>query len=276
MKRAQFTQMSIRPSLLIASLAISIPAVVMAFIAMPTRPNLSINEKDGVLNIEELMHRVLQLNQQKKHQEALDLLLAAIDKHKDDSLLRAMLTQTFDLFLEDEVRIGQEEIKVNKYKVGAYTRVAGALELMGDNFRAMEVLINGVSLNPNAAELWMKVGKLEHKGKRDLEALDVFKEVIRLEPSSSDAYNNAAFVLAQTNKCSEDDLKEAAVFAQKARNLDPNNPEYMDTLAEVHYLQGNQALALSLIKEALKIAPDREMFKSQLKRFSSRSGLKFE
>jgi len=268
--------MSIRPSLLIASLAISIPAVVMAFIAMPTRPNLSINEKDGVLNIEELMHRVLQLNQQKKHQEALDLLLAAIDKHKDDSLLRAMLTQTFDLFLEDEVRIGQEEIKVNKYKVGAYTRVAGALELMGDNFRAMEVLINGVSLNPNAAELWMKVGKLEHKGKRDLEALDVFKEVIRLEPSSSDAYNNAAFVLAQTNKCSEDDLKEAAVFAQKARNLDPNNPEYMDTLAEVHYLQGNQALALSLIKEALKIAPDREMFKSQLKRFSSRSGLKFE
>ncbi len=268
--------LSVRRSLLVFITAVALPALFMGFITMPGQSHQVAHEKNGLIDIEALMHKVLLLNQQKKHQEAVDLLMAAMEKNQEDSLLRTLLVQTFEMFLDDEIRFGQQDIQENKNNIGAYLRVAGALELMGDNFRAMETLINGVSLNPNASALWMKVGKLEHKAKRDLEALDIFKEVIRLDPKSSDAYNNVAFILAQSTNCNAEDLKLAETYAEKARKLDPKNPEYLDTLAEVNFRQGDSIQAQTLIKEAIKLAPERNSFKDQLRRFSQKSPVLFE
>lgn len=243
---------------------------------MPGQSQALATEKNGIIDIEALMKKVLKLNQQKKHQEAVDLLMAAMEKNQEDSLLRTLLMQTFEMFLEDEVRFGQQDIQENKHNVSAYVRVAGALELMGDNFRAMEFLINGVSINPAAPELWMKVGKLEHKANRSLEALDIFKEVIRLDKKSGDAYNNAAFILAQSERLNAEDLKLAESYAESARKLDPKNPEYLDTLAEVNFRKGDPEQAQALIKEAIKLAPERDSFKNQLRRFSQKSPVLFE
>src|SRR5690606_24123853 len=128
----------------------------------------------------------------------------------------------------------------------------------GDDFRAMEILINGVSINPSATAIWMKIGKLEYKAKRDFEALDIFKEVTRLDPKSSDAYNNVAFILTKNEKSTIKDLELAELYVQKARKLDPKNPEYLDTLAELHFRKGEPFEAQNLIKEAIKLAPERD------------------
>lgn len=261
--------LSVRPSVIYLLAAVSLPVFfITGFISMPGQPDIESHEKDGILDIQSLMQKVLHLNQQKKHQEAVDLLMAAMEKKQDDSLLRTLLVQTFELFLEDEIRFGQQDIQADRHNVSAYARVASALELMGDNFRAMEILVNGVSLNPKAPELWMKVGKLEHKAGRSNEALDVFKEVIRLDNKASDAYNNVAYIISQQKIATNDELNLAESYALRARKLNPDNPEYIDTLAEIKFKKGESVLAQSLIKEAIKIDPERNSFKNQLQKFS--------
>lgn len=274
MKRVNFSRLMGRIAFVMLA-GVAVPVGLMGLISMPSKSQ-AVQVKDGIVNLEVLMQKVLKLNKEKKHQEAMDLLMAAMEKNQDDALLRALLVQTFELFLDDEIHFGQQEIQENKHNINAYVRVAGAIELLGDNFRAMEVLINGVSLNPNAPELWMKIGKLEHKSERDDEALDIFKEVIRLDPKSSDAYNNAAFVLTQNEKCGASDLQLAEGYAQMARKLDPKNPDYIDTLAEVHFRKGNPSLAQSLIREAIKLAPERDFYKNQLRKFTHREPVLFE
>lgn len=226
-------------------------------------------KSDETVNIESLMKSVLELNQKKQHQKAIDLLLSTADRQGEDSVLKTLLVQTFDLFLENEIKQGQKDIIANPNNMASYIRVSGALELVGDKFRAMEILLNGLRHNPNSSDLWMKIGRLELKGNREHEALDVFREVTRLDGKNSDAFNNAAYILVQTENASLGDLKEAEKLATSARKLDPKNPEYLDTLAEVHFKQGNTKMAQSLIEEALKLAPEQDDLKNQLRRFKS-------
>ncbi len=158
-----------------------------------------------------------------------------VSQQKEDSILRTLLVQTFDLFLEEEIKLGQRAIKSNPKDVGSYQRLAGALELLGDNFHAMEILLSGVRYNPISSDLWMRIARLELAANRNMEALGVFKEVIRIDKRNSDAYNNAAYILAKADHCEAHDLREAEDFAKNARRLDLRKPEYIDTLAEVSF-----------------------------------------
>lgn len=264
-----------RLSLIIAVLSITalVPLVLTGFIAASGERQKIVTEA-APLDVEDLVKQVLRLNQHKEHQKAIDLLLATVDKQGEDSILRALLIQTFDLFLENEIKLGQNDIERNPLNMAAYARVSGALELVGDKFRAMEILLNGLRHNPNSPEIWMKVGRLELKANRDHEALDIFREVIRLDTKNSDAYNNAAYILVRTDHCNANDLKEAEKLATSARKLDPKNPEYLDTLAEVHFRRGNAKMAQALIEEALKLAPDKDALKDQLRRFKGDTSLR--
>jgi cytochrome c-type biogenesis protein CcmH/NrfG len=122
----------------------------------------------------------------------------------------------------------------------------------------------------------MRIGKMELKASRGNEVLDVFREVVRLDGKNSDANNNAAYLLVRTDNCDADDLKEAEKFATNARKLDPKNPEYLDTLAEVVFKQGNTKMAQSLIEEALKLSPEKDALKNQLRRFKGETSLQSE
>lgn len=273
MKRLLLPFVIFRRGLLVAIFALSVPALFMGFITVPGKTQDINYKKNGVIDIESLIQKILKLNQQNKHQEAMNLLMIAIEKNQEDPLLRTLLVQTFDMFLEDEIRFGEQDIEKNRKNANAYLRVASALELKGEDFRAMETLINGISLNPQAAPLWMKIAKLEHKAKRDFEAIDVFKEVIRLDPKASDAYNNAAFIMTQNAATNSKDLSVAEKYAKTAIKLDPKNPEYIDTLAEVHFRKGEINQAQRLIKEAIKLNPEQDFYKNQLKRFSLKEPL---
>lgn len=273
MKRPLLSPVIVRRGLVISIFALALPVFFTGFIAVPGKNSALSYKKNGVIDIEALIQKILILNQQNKHQEAMNLLMVAIEKNQEDPLLRTLLVQTFDMFLEDEIRFGELDIERNRKNSGAYLRVANALELKGEDFRAMETLINGISLSPLASQLWMSIAKLEHKAKRDKEALDVFKEVIRLDPKASDAYNNAAFILTQNSSSNAKDLSLAESYAKTARKLDPKNPEYIDTLAEIHFKKGDIIQAQKLIKEAIKLDPKHDFYRNQLKRFTLKNSV---
>lgn len=257
------------PSVIVVA---TMPFLFMGVISMPrsTEPKVT---KSDVVNVDALIQKVSRLNQQKKHQDAIRLLMVALEEEQKDSMLRPLLMQSFDMFLEEQIRLGEQELRINSKDSGAYLRVATSLELLDNDSRAMEILVRGISVVPDAPDLWMEIGKLELKAGRHREAFDVFKEVSKNNPKNSDAFNNAAFVLVKASDSNEKELKEAENLALKARKLDPNNPEYIDTLAEVHFRGGKPDMAQSLMKEAIKLAPDRDFYKNQLKRFSEQQAL---
>jgi tetratricopeptide (TPR) repeat protein len=228
----------------------------------------SSHEQEGSFkDVSSLIQQINILNQHKDHTKALKVLLSALENEPEDSFLKAILVQTFDLFLEEEVHDAKVAIQKNPNNIMGYSRMADSLELLGDRSRAMEILLVGMSKNHRSADLWMAIARLELKAGRDMEALDVFHEVIKLDCKNSDAYNNAAYILARAQKSNKIDLKRAENLALNARKLDPKNPRYLDTLAEVHFRQGKQKQALELIKEAIKLAPREGRFKDQLARF---------
>lgn len=252
-------------------LAVLAPLLLTGIITRLGEPTSGAQNID-LIDIEQLVKHVMSLNRSHQPEKAINHLLAAVDQHGENSLLRAVLVQTFDAFLENEIRQGQVELQKDPANISAMTRISGALELVGDPFRSMEVLLNGLRFKTDSADLWMKIARLELKAHRDREALEVFREVVRLDSKNSDALNNVAFLLLTDKKCDAEDLQEAAELATKARRINPHNAEYLDTLAQIRFKQGDAKKAISLINEAINLAPDNDSFKTRRQLFKEEYG----
>ncbi len=186
-----------------------------------------------------VLAKVFELNSENKHREAIDLLVSAIKNQPQDSLLKTLLSTTFSLFLEAEIKTGENLIGENENNTQAYIKVAEAFELLDNKAQALEILLKAINKNPKDTMIWMNIARLELKSNRPHEALDVFKEVLRIDNKNSDAYNNIAFILLNNNKSTEKDIKMALEYAQKANSIKSNKPEYMDTMAEAYYRNGD-------------------------------------
>jgi tetratricopeptide (TPR) repeat protein len=55
-------------------------------------------------------------------------------------------------------------------------------------------------------------------------------------------------------------LDEALRLSEKAVALEPKNPAYLDTLAEVHFQKRNRERALELMKQCIELAPQHRVF----------------
>ena len=83
-------------------------------------------------------------------------------------------------------------------------------------------------------------------------------------PASATHHNNLAWLAALCDRHMED----ALAHANRAVELVPDSPAYLDTLAEVHYRRGETQEALKHAKRCLELSPDDEHFKQQLERFT--------
>jgi tetratricopeptide (TPR) repeat protein len=64
-------------------------------------------------------------------------------------------------------------------------------------------------------------------------------------------------------------LDAALDHARQAVRLDPNHAGYLDTLAEVQFQRGENAEAVRLMRRCIELAPEREYYRNQLKRFEA-------
>jgi tetratricopeptide (TPR) repeat protein len=91
----------------------------------------------------------------------------------------------------------------------------------------------------------------DHTG-RTLEAEEAFKTCIELYPDADQALNYLAYLWAEADQNAD----QAMDYVTRALKIKPKNPAYIDTLAWVHYRQGNYAAARDELKKALEIMPD--------------------
>jgi tetratricopeptide (TPR) repeat protein len=97
----------------------------------------------------------------------------------------------------------------------------------------------------------VRAQSLQRKG--DLAgAIEAYRQVIERFPNEGSALNNLAFLLAdEANRPAE-----ALPYAEEARQLEPRNASYLDTLGWVYFKCGRFSEAEAHLKEALSIAAD--------------------
>ena len=90
-----------------------------------------------------------------------------------------------------------------------------------------------------------------------------FYQQLARYPTSALLLNN----LAWTNACCRADLQFSTELAERAVKLRPDYPNYLDTLAELYFLQGQREKAIEVMKQCLSQQPDKPHYRRQIRRF---------
>jgi tetratricopeptide (TPR) repeat protein len=155
------------------------------------------------------------------------------------------------------------ELMMNEDRQGARTAFAAAQEADPGNTmtRLPQAILDVADRKPEDAVVRLKailaadggnlearliLGKiLDHRGDHDA-ALAEFQKVVNKDGDNSEGLNNLAYLLAERDSQSNEALK----FAQKARELAPDNPEYADTLGWILYRRGLYPSAIEQLGRA--------------------------
>ena len=128
---------------------------------------------------------------------------------------------------------------------------AGTLLVKGDRAGARTALEQATRLAPQAAYAHLQLAVLyDQDGKYD-ESLVRYRRVVELQPRNAAALNNLAYALATRHNA----VSEALSFAQRALTIAPQNGSFIDTMAWIEHLQGNDAAAARRIASAVRVSP---------------------
>jgi tetratricopeptide (TPR) repeat protein len=145
-----------------------------------------------------------------------------------------------DRLVELKVVDNEEPVKElrRQYELWQYTFLASAYLRLGDEEKDKE-------------EFFLKKTML------------LLEKAMKSHLDKPEVYNSLAWEFAIRKKFPEQTL----AAAKKAHELAPDDANIMDTYAEAYYASGDCKNAVKWEKEALKIEPDNEFFKKQLKKF---------
>jgi tetratricopeptide (TPR) repeat protein len=134
---------------------------------------------------------------------------------------------------------------------------------LGHPREALRAFEEALKANPDLYQVHAELGVLYYE-RRDYEkAVQAYKTALRLNPYDARTLNNLAWMYAEQGIR----LDEALGLSLLSLKIDPDQPAYIDTLAEIYYRMGDQEQAVALIRRAISIAPDLEHYRRQLKKF---------
>ena len=93
-----------------------------------------------------------------------------------------------------------------------------------------------------------------------------YGRVVKLQPTNAGAFNNLAWVSAKLNK------EGAISYAEKANDLAPNQPAFMDTLAMLLSEKGDYVKAKAIQEKVLVLQPKNAVFKLNLAKIYIKGG----
>ncbi len=100
---------------------------------------------------------------------------------------------------------------------------------------------------------------------REAESLQSFERFLSIEPNDADRANAVAFSMARESVA----LDRAQAIAEHALESSPENDSLWDTLAEVHYANGEIDAAIVAIDQAIANSADPAYYREQRTRFES-------
>lgn len=128
----------------------------------------------------------------------------------------------------------------------------------GDNYQnihkdnlAIQDYEAALAVNDALPAAYLKLGMLYQKREQFGKAAKAYQKTIERNPNSALAYNNLAWMAAESGR----DLDQAVVWAKKATELAPEYFGVFDTLAWVYRARKEYDLAISTLQKAVALNP---------------------
>ena len=169
----------------------------------------------------------------------------------------------------------QEAVRLTEGDDHARLELGLAYQLEGDPQKAQQIFEAVLGKTPQTAEgqrlfamNQMLLADLYAQQKLYAEAIKAYQRVLRLAPDMAEAHNNLAWLYATCDDQNYRDPKAALDHAQLAVNLTEwKEGEFIDTLAEAHYVNGDYQQAVEIQKKALALEPDNKELQEHMERY---------
>src|SRR5581483_3949630 len=200
------------------------------------------NRLDALNMIAQLLIR------QGKTQEALQ----RVERHEGKVKERAAIYQILgDLSIaagEEKKGIGyfEKALAVNPATISAYIKIGDIYARRREYDQAIQTYMKAVDRNSRSVQPRMLVAMMYDRKRDYSNANEQYEKILELNPNFSPAANNYAWNIAQQNG----NLDVALRWAEKAKEIDPDNPTVTDTLGWVTYKRGLYAKAIDLLKDS--------------------------
>lgn len=141
---------------------------------------------------------------------------------------------------------------LNPNNVDAFALLGQIFAVRGLLPQAIANYERSLAVNPNDARGYVLLGGLEYSRSNFKRAEEMYKKALGIEPDYPLAANNLAYLMLERGE----NVDVAASLAQVARRGMPDEPTAADTLAWAYYKKGAYNLAIDLLGEALRAAPN--------------------
>lgn len=190
---------------------------------------------------------------EKQYAAAKARLQTFIEKNPKDGASRVMLAQVHLAQNEREPAEAalRQAIELRPDITTPYVMLAHLYISTNQAPKALENLKAAVSRNPKDASSLLLMGVLQENQKDYAGARDSYEKVLAINPKSAETLNNLAYLLSERTP----DLDKALEVAQRARDLQPNQPATADTLGWILYKKRQYARALALLEESAEKLP---------------------
>ncbi len=151
--------------------------------------------------------------------------------------------------------------------------LAAAYKESGDLAKAQQTLEALLGKNPRDPEQQEELGEIYLERKLYPQAIERFREALRLQPNAAVSHNNLAWVYATSEDPKYRDPRQALEHARRAVELSNwREPTFVDTLAEAFYANGNFPEAVRVETLALALDPKNIEYRDHMERYRKAAG----
>jgi len=157
----------------------------------------------------------------------------------------------------------QHDITLNPDSALSYVYLGLSHAALNELDSAIEAYLKAIDLNPHIPEAYYDLGNAYRRAEQSDKAGAMYQKAIEVKPDFAAAHNNLAWLYAEEGE----HLELGIEHAQRATDLAPNNPVYLETLAQLHYLRGDYDKAIDHIERAIRLDFKSQHYKDELARF---------
>lgn len=145
-----------------------------------------------------------------------------------------------------------------------------ALQAAGNKAETDKFVASWTREHPKDIAFKMHLGDQASLRKDFAGASQLYRSALDVQPNNAMVLNNLAWAMGNAKQ------PKALEYAEKANQLAPNQPPYMDTLAMLLADKGDTAKAIEILRKALAISPQASAIQFNLAKLLVRTGRKDE
>jgi tetratricopeptide (TPR) repeat protein len=159
-------------------------------------------------------------------------------------------------------------IEASPFEVSNYYYRGLAWYKNGNKDKAIADFDKVIILDARWQSAYIYRGLCKMEGGEYKEALKDYKTALNRDPKDPIIHNNLAWFYTMAEDEQLRDAAKALEHAKKAVELShEKNPEILDTLAHVYFINGKKKEAIETEMKAVNLVPDNELFRENLERY---------